>query len=90
MADTIKGPVTNIVDGDTFDMDVIPTDKENEHEYNDSERIRFSNISAHELDAEGGEEQKDALFNLLDGQTVRVTVAARDTYGRIVGTVEIV
>jgi len=40
MADTIRGLVTNIVDGDTFDMKVTHVGKNNKYEYNDEERVR--------------------------------------------------
>jgi len=46
MADTIRGPVINIVDGDTFDMRVTHTGRNNQYQYNNEERIRIANIDA--------------------------------------------
>ena len=89
MADTIRGPVTNIVDGDTFDMKVTHVGKNNEHDYNDVERIRIADISAPELKQLGGEHSKDLLELKLKGKEVRCSVQTRDTYGRIVAYVTV-
>lgn len=90
MADTIRGKVINIVDGDTFDMTVTHTGKNNQHNYNDEERTRIANIDAPELKTPGGKRSKELLVNNLLGKEVRCYVQARDTYGRIVANVEIV
>ena len=87
MADTITGPVTNVVDGDTFDMNVTHVGKNNKHKYGDSERIRIASIDAPELEVPGGERSKDLLEKKLKGKKVRCNVQTRDTYRRIVADV---
>jgi len=89
MADTIRGPVTNVVDGDTFDMKVTHLGKKNTDEYNTEERVRIAGGDAPELNTDEGENAKKALEKKLSEKEVRCTVQARDTYGRIVADVEV-
>jgi endonuclease YncB( thermonuclease family) len=89
MADTIKGPVTRVIDGDTFDMDVTHVGKNNKHKYKNSERIRIASIDAPELRSPGGRRSKDLLAKKLKGKKVRCSVQSRDTYGRIVADVHV-
>jgi len=89
MADTIRGPVTNIVDGDTFDMKVTHVGKKNNEEYNDTERVRIARIDTPEMSTEAGKKAKEALEKKLLGKEVRCTVQTRDTFSRIVATVDI-
>ena len=90
MADTIRGPVTKVVDGDTFDMEVTHIGKKNSEEYNDQERIRIAGVDAPELDTDEGKKAKKALEKKLNGKEVRCTIKARDTYGRIVADVKVI
>ncbi len=89
MADIIRGPVTNVVDGDTFDIKVTHIGKKNKEKYNREERIRISGIDAPELNTLEGKKAKSALENSLTGKEVRCKVQARDKYGRIVAEVEL-
>jgi micrococcal nuclease len=89
MADTIRGPVTRVVDGDTFEMDVTHIGKENTEKYNNSETVRIAGIDAPELGTEAGKKAKAQLDKKLSGKEVRCTVQARDTYGRVVADIEI-
>ena len=89
MADTIRGPVTRVVDGDTFEMDVTHVGKKNTKEYNESETVRIAGIDAPELGTEAGKKAKAELDKKLSGKEVRCKVQARDTYGRVVADVEI-
>jgi len=89
MTDTIRGPVIDIIDGDTFDMNVTHTGKNNKRDYKDKERIRIAEIDAPELRAPGGQRSKDLLERKLKGKEVRCYIQARDDYGRIVAKVEI-
>ncbi len=90
MADTIRGPVTAIIDGDTFDMKVTHTGKNNQYEYNSEERIRIADTDAPELNTPAGGRSKNLLERKLKGKEVRCYVQSRDTYGRIVAKVNIV
>ena len=89
MADTIRGPVTNVVDGDTFDMHVTHLGKNNKEKYNDDERVRIAGIDAPELNTKAGKIAKEKLEKKLSGKEVRCKVQSRDTYGRIVAEIEI-
>ena len=90
MADWIEGPVTQIMDGDTFDMRVEWVGKGNAHRYNISERIRVAGVDAPELSSPSGEAAKQRLQDSIGGRYVRCTVQARDTYGRPVCQVQVV
>ena len=89
MADTIRGLVTRVVDGDTFEMNVAYIGKKNAEKYDDSEIVRIAGIDAPELDTDAGKKAKAELTNRLSGKEVRCTVQARDTYGRVVADVEV-
>ena len=89
MADTIRGPVTNVVDGDTFDMKVTHTGKGNQTKYNNEERIRIADINEPELNTPTGKRSKEKLERKLNEKVVRCHVQARDSYGRIVAKVNI-
>jgi len=88
MSDTIRGPVTNVVDGDTFDMKVTHVGKGNKEEYNNEERIRIADIDEPELNTPAGKRPKEKLEKKLKGKEVRCYVRARDSYGRIVAKVK--
>ena len=90
MADIVEGPVTSVVDGDTFDMRVTHIGTKNKIKYNDVERIRIAGIDAPELDTVAGKHSKEALQKKFSGKTVRCTVQARDTYHRLVADVSII
>jgi len=89
MTDTIRGPVINIVDGDTFDMKVTYVGKNNKHEYNYEERIRIADIDEPELRTPAGKRSKNLLERKLKGKEVMCYVRARDSYGRIVADVKV-
>jgi endonuclease YncB( thermonuclease family) len=89
MADTIRGPVTNVIDGDTFDMKVTHVGESNKNKYNNEERIRIADIDAPELRTSAGKRSKEQLSRKLNGKQIRCYIQARDTYGRIVAEVQI-
>ena len=86
MEDRIIGPVTNIVDGDTFDMEVTEVWKNNVYHYNKQERIRIADIDAPELQDAGGKRSKESLEKKISGYTVECTIQTRDDYGRLVAS----
>lgn len=88
MADTIRGSVTSVTDGDTFTMKITHTGADNEYEYNDTETVRIAGIDAPELNTDAGKKAKKDLEDKLSAKEVRVTVQARDNYRRVVGTIE--
>ena len=84
MTDRIGGTVTNVVDGDTFDMKVTFQSDNNKHQYNDEERIRIAGIDAPELPSEPGQTSKEELEQAIQNEYVRCEVQARDAYRRLV------
>lgn len=89
MTDTIRGPVTAVIDGDTFDMNVTHEGTENGNKYGDHERIRIASIDAPELNTMAGKRSKETLERKLKGKEVRCHVKARDTYHRVVADVRV-
>ena len=88
MTDVIQGPVIDVIDGDTFEIEVAKVGKDNEYEYNEVERIRIADIDAPELNTGAGKRSKAALQRKLKGKEVRCDVQARDKYGRIIAKVK--
>ena len=90
MYDTIRGPVLDVIDGDTFDISVTHTGKNNKYEYGDTERIRIVDINAPELNTPAGVRAKTNLKSNISVKEIRCHVHTRDTYQRLVGNVEFV
>lgn len=90
MTDTIRGPVIKIIDGDTFDMKVTHTGKDNKNKYNDEERIRIEGIDAPELGTPAGQKAKDDLERKYAGKEVRCYIQTRDDYGRLIAEVKVI
>lgn len=84
MADVIWGDVTQVIDGDTFDVNVTHYSRTNAVRYNDRERIRVAGIDAPELRTRFGLRAKQQLERALLGEHVRLNVQSRDVYGRLV------
>lgn len=74
----ITGRVVGVHDGDTITV----LDARNQQH-----RIRFAQIDAPESRQDFGQASKQALSDLVFGETVRVEVETTDRYGRTVGTV---
>lgn len=89
MSDVIWGDVTNVVDGDTFDITVTHHGKTNTTKYNAQERIRIAEIDAPELGTAAGARAKATVERALNGKHVRCEIQARDTYHRLVCKVAI-
>ena len=69
-----QGKVTNIVDGDTFDIDI-------------GERIRLADVSAPEPDKSGGSQATSILRTLINGRTVYLDTDPKRSYERLVAVV---
>ena len=69
--------VTRIIDGDTF-MTASRT-----------KPVRLANVDTPERGQRGYNRSKARLQGLIGGQTVSVTVKARDVYGRAVANVKV-
>jgi len=84
MSDTIWGEVIDVIDGDTFDLNVTHVDDDNEYEYNDIERIRIADIDAPELNGESGDRALEELEDVILDESIRCDIHARDRYGRLI------
>jgi endonuclease YncB( thermonuclease family) len=89
MADTIRGLVTNVIDGDTFDMKISQLGNNNQYEYQSSERIRITNIHVADLLSLEGPRDKQNLENAILGKEVKCFIESRDTAGSVVAQVTI-
>lgn len=90
MADVLRGRVTRVIDGDTFDLGGVSASVTSGNRYNSSETIRIADIDAPELNTGAGKRSKQALENKVAGKSVTCVVKARDTYGRVVASVRTV
>lgn len=88
--DIVNGRVTNVVDGDTFDIKVETVGTYNTYSYNQNERVRIANINQPERGASGGFLATLLLRNNLAGKFVRCSIHSRDTYGRLVCDVTVI
>ena len=75
------GWVSWVADGDT--LLVLPQDS---HE---AVKLRIEGIDAPERCQPGGDASRDALIDMVHRKTVEVTPHGTDTYGRVLGRVEI-
>ena len=89
MKDQIQGIVINVIDGDTFVVNVTWQSASNEFRYNPQETIRIANIDASELGTTLGLTQKQRLEGLIGGKTVNLTIHSRDVYHRLVCDVKL-
>ena len=89
MYDTVRGPVTRVVDGDTFDIKVEFYGNHNKYQYDFEERIRIASIDAPELNTQAGRRSKEHLEQRLEGREVQCRVQARDEYRRLVAEVAV-
>jgi len=89
MLDLVKGTVTNVVDGDTFDINVERIGNHNKYQYNNNERVRIENIDTPELPSSAGVRAKIDLERAVLGKYVKCDIKARDKFGRLVSHVTI-
>ncbi len=89
MNDMIQGFATNVIDGDTFEMKITHTGKNNVHDYMDNEKIRTAS-DAPELSTKEGQRAKERLKLKICGKEIRCYVRTRDSYGRLVAKLEII
>jgi endonuclease YncB( thermonuclease family) len=90
MLDTIKGPVTKVIDGDTFEMKVTHLGQNNKFPYGKTEKVRIANKDAPEIGSPSGRRSKSELERRLKGRKVRCYIQSRDVYGRIIAKIELV
>jgi len=89
MADVIFGTVTNIVDGDTLDIERVSSTQFNKFPYRARERVRLSGCDAPERGRPGSAAATRRLQRRYLGKRVRVDVEARDTYRRVIGFMKV-
>jgi hypothetical protein len=84
--DETYGTVTNVVDGDTFDVTIAKSDPRIVYNV---ERIRLADVNSPEIDTAQGQNARDFTFAVLMNKRVYLDVddlsgSGRDTYGRLV------
>ena len=84
MVDIIQGKVTEVIDGDTFDMSVSGRGANNSETYNNTERIRLADVNAPELGSPAGQQAKQDLETRIGGKIVKCEIQSRDSFGRLV------
>ena len=90
MMDFVLGTVTNVIDGDTFDIRVGRVGTNNKFAYKSNERIRINNLDAPELPSSSGYRAKNELEKAILGKYVRCNILSRDTYGRLIADITVV
>jgi endonuclease YncB( thermonuclease family) len=89
MADVLRGRVSRVIDGDTFEISNVTANSSSGNRYRTMEIIRIADIDAPELNTGAGRRPKEALERRLLGRIVACVVSSRDTYGRVVASVRI-
>lgn len=84
--DQIKGTVNEVIDHNTFWMNVTWRSAFNKHPYKDLERIQLSEDKTPELGPVGATYVTNALL-LKPGDKLHCNIQARDVYGRVVADV---
>lgn len=84
MKDVLWGDVQKVIDGDTFIVRITHIGKLNNNQYNNQEKIRISGFNAPEIPSVGGYRAKQFLQRKISGKNVKMTVHARDAFGRLV------
>ncbi|NTV27433.1 MAG: hypothetical protein HGA93_01960 [Methanothrix sp.] len=84
--DEAYGIVTNVVDGDTFDVTIEKADPRITYSV---ERIRLSDVDSPEIEADRGPAARDFTFAILMNKRVYLDIDdksgnGRDTYGRLI------
>lgn len=84
LTDVLKGTVHQVIDGDTVGVLINWASLFNSRVYNRIERVRLSGYDAPEKGTLSRSLAGAYLRKALLGQSVRLTVHARDPYGRLV------
>lgn len=84
--DEAYGIVTNVVDGDTFD---VTMEKANEKVLYRVERIRLADVNSPEMESEKGPDARDFTYAVLMNKRVFLDIddlseSGRDDYGRMI------
>ncbi len=87
--DEAYGVITNIVDGDTFDVTI---EKADSRIVSSVERIRLADVNSPEIDTAQGPAAKDFTFAVLMNKRVYLDIDdlsanGRDEYGRLIAVV---
>ena len=90
MYDQIRGKVSRIIDGDTFDLNVTHFSRKNRYNYDNYERIRIASFDARELGSAGGLKDRITLALKLNSKFVLCSIKSRDVFGRLVADVTII
>jgi endonuclease YncB( thermonuclease family) len=86
MQDEAYGTVINIVDGDTFDVNIEKASSKINHSV---ERIRLADVDSPEMESEDGPAARDFTYAVLMNKKVYLDIddlseSGRDSYGRLI------
>jgi endonuclease YncB( thermonuclease family) len=84
--DEAYGIVTNVVDGDTFDVTIEKADAKVAYSV---ERIRLADVDSPEMDSDSGPAARDFTYAVLKNKKVYLDIddlsgTGRDSYGRLI------
>ncbi len=85
--DVVTGWPTEVIDGDTFDVQIGWRRWNNIYGYAPNERVRIRSIDAPELPSTAGIRARWDLVQRLNGKYVELYIHSRDTFGRLVADV---
>ena len=83
-ADTVRGTVVRVIDGDTVVVRVAGG--RSGLKSGGTVRVRLAGIDAPEIKQAYGPEAKRSLAQLVEGRIVQIQYSGRDRWGRIIGT----
>jgi len=84
--DEAYGMVTNVVDGDTFDVTIEKADAKVSYSV---ERIRLADVDSPEMNTDSGPDARDFTYAVLKNKRVYLDIddlsqTGRDSYGRLI------
>ncbi|MFQ5940367.1 MAG: hypothetical protein ACE5KA_01535 [Nitrososphaerales archaeon] len=89
MRDMIWGTVTNILDGNTFEINVTHREKNNKERYQDTESIKIEKIEVPQIPRNIADRSKDKLESYLRGKFVLCKIYQRSADGYLLAEVSL-
>ena len=89
MNDTLYGRVIEILDGNSFYMEVLAQGRWNDDSYDDLEEVRLAGVYAPAGRNHDGASAEDYLRERLEGRVVLCDIRGRDAADRLVSAVSV-
>ncbi len=87
--DHIGGIVTEVVDGNTFVLQILEEDFDNMYEYGETEVVQIYGHDAPNIHTREGRDAYEDLYEEIEGEDVVVEVLGRNEKGHLIGIYEI-